>query len=232
MATARIESVEVPAIYGAMQGVMAGIANIPKTGVMKFGSTNYTYLKADDVQEKLNPLLNENKIVVAAEYETTESDRGNRNYVFVHLTLTYISSVDGSSFPPVRSVGECIAADDKSINKALTQAIKNAHRTAFQFASGEQDPDDAAPVQTPKAVENAQKLKDARQKAAPMKKSDSLSAGVMQIKARIRDNFIDKGKVTSEQVNKLTNDVKSDYDLEGKELYEEVLKRLEAGEIG
>lgn len=146
----------VPAIYAAMHKVMQGVANIPKSGEMKFGATNYKYLRADDVQERLNPLLTENGIVVSAQYTVRDTEKGNRHWVYVDLDLTYISVEDGSQFPVVKATGESIAGDDKSVNKSLTQAIKNAHRATFQFASGEPEPDDvapgqqaSAPVQTP-----------------------------------------------------------------------------------
>ena len=144
MATA---SEKVPAIYGAILKVQEGIANIPKNGEMKFGGTNYKYLKADDVQDKLNPLLTENGIVVNAAYSVRDVEKGNRQWVYVDLELTYIATADGSQFPVVKSTGESVAGDDKSVNKALTQAIKNAHRATFQFASGEPEADDL-PAQT------------------------------------------------------------------------------------
>jgi len=120
--------VETKAIYAALSKVQAGLANVPKNGEMKFGATSYKYLKADDVQEAINPLLNDNGVIVRPEYtvETLTRGRGEGSpYVYVHLSLTYVAVADGSEFT-IRAVGESAATDDKSINKALTQAIKNA----------------------------------------------------------------------------------------------------------
>ena len=96
MAEAHIEHGNVPAIYTSMLEVQKGIGNIPKNGEMKFGATSYKFLRAEDVQEKINPLLSENNIITNAQYGVRESVRGNRDYVYVDLSLTYISSLDGS----------------------------------------------------------------------------------------------------------------------------------------
>jgi hypothetical protein len=161
----------VPAIYAAMHKVMQGVANIPKSGEMKFGATNYKYLRADDVQEKLNPLLTENGIVVNAQYTVRDAEKGNRHWVYVDLDLSYISTEDGSVFPVVKATGESIAGDDKSVNKALTQAIKNAHRATFQFASGEPEPDDLPPgtqaPATPRTTPAQAKVDRAKGQSAP-----------------------------------------------------------------
>lgn len=195
----------VPAIYTSLQKVMEGVANIPKTGVMNFGKTNYTYLKADDVQERLNPLLRENNIIVRPDYTVENVTRGGDrqiNYVYVALSMTYISTVDGSEHITGPFYGEAQASDDKSINKALTQALKNANRVIFQFASGEPEADDfpsgqqgqaAAP---PKSTQPAALRNAAKQNAAkPTANSDNEA-----LKARIRA-AIESEKVTREAVN-------------------------------
>lgn len=146
-----------PAVYAALGKVAEGLGSIPKNGHMFFPGkngkpdTDYWYLRADDVQEAINPLLVENGLIVQSEYTVKDITRpGFREgqvipYVYVELSLTYVAVSDGSSLS-VSSVGESQAADDKSINKALTQAIKNAHRATFQFASGEPEPDDLPPA--------------------------------------------------------------------------------------
>ena len=140
-----------PAIYAAINEVMSGLTVIPRTGKMRIktqkATIEYDYLKSDDVQERLHPLLVEKGIAVQAQYATREIVRATRfensvqPYVNVDLEVTYFAVSDGSSLT-VKSVGECKAEDDKAINKALTQAIKNAHRATFQFPSGEPEPDD------------------------------------------------------------------------------------------
>lgn len=228
MATATIETGDVPAIYGAMHKVMQGIANVPKSGQMKFGNTSYDYLRADDVQEKLNPLLTENNIVVSAEYDVRDTEKGNRAWLYVDLTLTYISTVDGSKFPPVRATGESIAGDDKSVNKALTQAIKNAHRATFQFASGEPEPDDAPPSATP-AVKPAQaKVDQARNKGNPPNRVVN-----SEYKTKLNDEYIVTGKFTAETLGKRFEKVQAANAGKNRaEVYELLYKELEAENAG
>lgn len=159
---------ETKAIYGALLAVQKGLASIPKNGEMKFGGTAYNYLKADDVQEKINPLLSDNGIIVQSAYSVDSLEKGNRHWLYVNLGLTYIAVEDGSNLT-VQSVGESIAGDDKSINKALTQAIKNAHRSQFQFASGEAEPDDYVPSaggSAPKQSPAARKIEAAKAPAS------------------------------------------------------------------
>jgi ERF superfamily len=178
-----VDTVKVPAIYGAIANVQAGLANIPKNGVMKFGATSYTYLKADDVQEAINPLLNSHGVIVRPEYTVETLTRGRGEgapYVYVSLALTYVAVEDGSEFT-VRSVGESAATDDKSINKALTQAIKNAHRVTFQFASGEPEPDDVPAVSSPAVPRKSV----AEQKIDAARSSSTDNEWVSKIKALV-----------------------------------------------
>lgn len=191
-----------PAVYGAIHNVMKGLANIPKNGVMKFGNTHYQYLKADDVQEKLNPLLVEHGIIVKSDYTVETLNRGRSEqasvpYVYVHLILTYISIEDGSEFQ-VSGFGEAQASDDKSINKALTQAIKNVHRATFQFASGEPEPDDFAPGQGQPQAQGNPKI-DAARANVPTTPS-SQAAALDALRGAIKQAAAAKG-LTSDQLN-------------------------------
>lgn len=179
---------KVPAIYGALLEVQRGLANIPKNGQMKFGATSYAYLRADDVQEKLNPLLTENRIVVRADYDVTDMDKANRPWVYVNLVLTYVSVDDGSEFS-VSAVGESQAGDDKSVNKALTQAIKNAHRATFQFASGEDEPDNHGPQSESPATKAVEAAKTMGKKPAPVS-TPAPSAKPAQFPAQVELNKV------------------------------------------
>lgn len=188
------------AVYAALQGVMEELASIPKNGTMKFGQTSYNYLRADDVQEKINPALKNNGLIVVPSYTVETLLRGKAGaeipYVYVHLDLQYVSVVDGSSVTS-HAVGESQASDDKSINKALTQAIKNAHRAQFQFASGEPEPDDigaSAPAPAPRALSQAKSPKT----------EDP------EYKTKVTTEFITTGKVTSVKAKELYNSIKSD----------------------
>lgn len=239
MATAHID---VPAIYTSMQGVMEGLKNVPRNGVMSFGqgarATSYNYLRADDVQEAINPLLTANQIVLASKYSITEGERNDRAYIYVHLTLEYISAVDGSKFPEVKAVGEAIAGDDKSINKALTQAIKNAHRATFQFASGEEDSDSAPAPSAPAAKKPAQSKLDQAKRVSkstatsgpkPAPKEGSDKEQIEAIKQKIRDELITTKKIANKDVLETVALIKKDQGLgESPELYQAVYEHLKA----
>lgn len=223
---------KVPAIYGALGEVMKGIANVPRNGKMKFGATEYSYLKADDVQKAINPLLTSNNIVVASSYTTHNFEKGSRWWVEVNLELRYYSTVDGSMFPPfaenpVMATGESIAGDDKSVNKALTQAIKNAHRATFQFESGEPEADDNIPtadLTKPTATER----KIASAAKSPAKAPAKPAAKATTPREQIKAQFIDSGKKTAAEVNTLKTAVAKETGLGADELYAEILKRLES----
>lgn len=218
---------ETKAIYGALLAVQKGLASIPKNGEMKFGGTAYSYLKADDVQEKINPLLTDNGIIVRSEYTVDSLEKGSRHWLYVNLALTYIAAEDGSSLT-VRAVGESIAGDDKSVNKALTQAIKNAHRSQFQFASGEAEPDDYAPS----AGNSAPKQSPAARKIEAAKAPTNGASDAAKVTAEIRAKFVDTGILTTDALNSRASAIASEM---GKasgslEVRSALLKKLNAGE--
>jgi hypothetical protein len=147
-----------PKIYGAMLAVAAGVGAIPRNGIMKFGGTEYKYVKNDDILDRISVLLVSNKIIVQPSVSIEDVNRGSRPFVYVHLTQTYISAEDGSSVA-TQVTGEAAAGDDKSVRKAVTQAQKIANLLTFSIATGEADPDgieykptaDEAPKQSPVA---------------------------------------------------------------------------------
>lgn len=210
-------------IYASILAVQKGLANIPKNGEMKFGATSYNYLKADDVQEALNPLLSANNIVVNAQYTTRDAEKGNRQWVYVDLKLTYISALDGSQFPVVKATGESIAGDDKSVNKALTQAIKNAHRATFQFASGEPEPDMVPPGTSPATTSapakspTAAKLDKARKPIAKAETDDN--------QAKVR-TWIGTDESRKAQANAAYERVKATTNKSGAELWAAVASEV------
>lgn len=227
-----------PAIYPALLKVQAGMASIPKNGHMKFGNTEYDYLRADDVQEKLNPLLTENKIIVKSEYtvDTVMRGRGEGSpYIYVNLALTYISAEDGSEHR-VTAVGESAASDDKTVNRALTQAIKNIHRATFQFASGEPEPDNYAPgTPADQAKTSVAKKLDAARANGPAKApATGDKAEVDRLRSAIKERFLDTGEYTNIQVNALWDTIAKEKGSEKSTVavVTELGKRLAAGEVG
>lgn len=169
----------VPKIYGAMLAVASGVGTIPKNGVMKFGGTEYKYVKNDDILEKISTLLVEHHIVVKPSFTVEDVTRGSRPFVYVNVTQTYISTEDGSEFQ-VDVVGEAAAGDDKSVRKAVTQAQKMANLLTFSIATGEPDPDG---IPTPEHKADAPAAQSpAAKKIAAAKGADAASL-VNEIKA-------------------------------------------------
>ena len=134
------KSMVAPKIYGAMLAVADGVGTIERLGLMKFGGTEYKYVKNDDILDKVSKLLVANKIIVQPTFTAEDVNRGSRPFVYIHLTQTYISTEDGSSVA-VSVVGEAAAGDDKSIRKAVTQAQKMANLLTFSISTGDPDPD-------------------------------------------------------------------------------------------
>lgn len=89
------------------------------------------------------------------------------------------------------------------------------------IVADEDDDGNAASAPAPPAVRQAQ----ARKVERPAEKGGSA-------RDVIRTKFIDSGVVDRDTVNRLTEAVKTETNLSGNALYEEVLKRLEAGEVG
>lgn len=223
---------KVPAIYAAMGEVFKGLANVEKKGVGPAQQGGYAYLKADDVQAALNPLLSANNVIVQAPFTAFQAERGTKAWVYVELEIRYCSTIDGSVWPPreddpIKATGESVGTDDKSVNKALTQAIKNAHRATFQFASGEKEPDDAphgVDMTQPSAIEKAaEKAKATTAKPAAAKSTTS------PLREKVRLEWIEKGKADKDYVNALVTEAKSK-SIEGDDVWKYVMDKLEASD--
>lgn len=110
----------------------------------------------------------------------------------------------------------------------IGSAITYAKRYAIQALTGvvaDEDDDGNATAQQPPAA--LAKAKD-RAAAAPERPRQTSSAS----QKKIVSDFIDRNKASREQVNELTNRVKTEKGLKGEELFAEVLKALQSGEVG
>lgn len=222
-ATKTAAKTSTPKIYGAMLAVASEVGTIPKTGVMKFGGTEYKYVKNDDILEKISELLVEHKIIVKPEFRIEDVNRGSRPFVYVHLTQTYISAEDGSEFQ-IAVVGEASAGDDKSIRKAVTQSQKMANLLTFSIATGEPDPDGIAMPE-----EKAQATSPAAQKIANAKTSDAASI-YNQIKAFLGETG-QPGSVANAVGSRLSGGKPSSEWTADATILAEVLKELKGGAV-
>lgn len=106
----------------------------------------------------------------------------------------------------------------QKIGSALSYYRRYSLASLTGIVADEDDDGNAASAPAPQALQKAQARK------APAKPSGDSA------RDKIRTEFIDKGIVDRDAVNRLTETVKADKALTGNALYEEVLKRLEAGE--
>jgi ERF superfamily protein len=166
------------AIWPAIVGVMSDVFGLPKDRQMPKEARvgEYAYRSAEQVDAAMARAFRDHKIMLQSrdlhlEHEQTKLSRqgSDRVYTSVWVTVTYVftSLVDGS-VAEFASAGEGRSDDDKSTNKAMTAAKKNALTQAFQVAyEGVEDTDGhrvlmegdtpAPPVTTPAAETPAQR---------------------------------------------------------------------------
>lgn len=112
----------------------------------------------------------------------------------------------------------------QKIGSAITYAKRYAIQALTGVVADEDDDGNAASQQPPAALAKA---KD-RAAAAPPRPRQAASGS----QQKIVSEFIEPGKASREQVNDLTNRVKTEKGLKGEELFAEVLKALQNGEVG
>ena len=131
----------IPRLTQAIAAVMSEIGVIKKSGTNRFH--NYSYSTPSDVSSALTPLMGKHGIVILqdeAEITTFE----NRVAVKYEFTVSHVS---GEMWGPMRRTGTAMARDtkggfdDKALNKAQTQAMKNFCIKLFQIPADETDGD-------------------------------------------------------------------------------------------
>lgn len=112
----------------------------------------------------------------------------------------------------------------QKIGSAITYAKRYAIQALTGVVADEDDDGNAASQQPPAALAKA---KD-RAAAAPARPRQ---AGT-PTQNKVAQEYIDTGKASREQVNDLTNRIKTEKGLKGEDLFAEVLKALRNGEVG
>lgn len=112
----------------------------------------------------------------------------------------------------------------QKIGSAITYAKRYAIQALTGVVADEDDDGNAASQQPPAALAKA---KD-RAAAAPPRPRQTATPS----QAKIAKDFIDTGKATREQVLAVNERVKTEKGLKGEELFAEVLKALQNGEVG
>ena len=226
MATAKIE---VPHVYTALGEILKSLS-VDKNGTLPGNMGGKSYITAVDASAEVKRRFVENSLVFIPNEEVISNehiihkDRMNIRIV-IRGEYTIVSTRDGSQVT-VSGVGDGLATGTAvAANIGSTNALKNALLRTFLIT--EQSVEDAsnngAPGGEQKATPAQRKLDRARG-AVPQKTTEPTS------RDKIRTEYIDKGVASREEVNALTEAVKTTAKLAGVELYDEVYKRLKAGE--
>lgn len=137
----------VPAVYAAINAVMAAIG---KTGISKDrknAQQGYNFRGIDDVYNELNGLLSTHKLLMlptlvsSEQVERVTKTGGALFYTRIIVQFKLISVQDGSS-EVVTVAGEAMDSADKSSNKAQSAAYKYAAMQVFCIPTeGDNDAD-------------------------------------------------------------------------------------------
>lgn len=180
----------VPAIYGAILGVMSDIGVIGKDS--KSEKQGYKYRGVDAVMNALQPALIKRRVIVVPtviEQRRDErvTDRGGTIiYSTIKIRYDFVSAEDGSGLSAV-VIGEGMDTGDKASNKAMSVAFKYACFQVLCIPTEEMvDPD----ADTPEPSRDAgMALEEAKSEAAslgisPVKMSNYYKVPVDQLGLR------------------------------------------------
>lgn len=146
------------AIVAKLHAIQSEIGKLRMEGVGPDSQGSYKFLKVDTILEKLAPLLREHGVVVYPELVEIRTDRRyaqepdltvspekwsgrlpkvTENHVVI-VDFHYLAVEDESELV-VHIAGEASSTDDKTFNKAIRAAQKNAHIQTFSIVTGEPD---------------------------------------------------------------------------------------------
>lgn len=136
-------------IYGALASVMKAIKAVEKAE--RNAQQGFNFRGIDTVMNELHGLLAAEGVVILPDYrdyqtETIETARGGR-MVRTHVTAAFrFVAMDGSSVT-VSTFGEAMDSGDKSMNKAMSAALKYALLQMFLVPTKDMpDADRESPV--------------------------------------------------------------------------------------
>ena len=142
-------------IFESLTSVMGDIGAVAKDSVNQ--QQNFNYRGIDAVMNALNPALVKNKVFISSEIlEMTREERKTARGGIMICTILQVKytfyAEDGSSVSTV-APGEGMDSGDKSINKAMTSAFKNACFQMFCIPTEEaKDSDAETPEESFQAV--------------------------------------------------------------------------------
>lgn len=219
----------VPHVYRALGKILNSLS-VGKNGTLPGNMGGKSYITAVDASAEVKRQFVENNLVFIPNEEVISNehiihkDRMNIRIV-IRGEYTIVSTEDSSQVT-VSGVGDGLATGTAvAANIGSTNALKNALLRTFLITeqSVEDDSKNGAPEGEQKSTPAQRKLDQARA-ASPQKSSEPTS------RDKIRTEFIDSGNASRDEVNALTESVKASDSLTGAKLYDEVYKRLKAGE--
>lgn len=141
-----------PQIYQALATIMAGVSSVSKS--RKNVTQNFMFRGIDDVMNELHDLFARNQVFILPELlEFTTENRptktgGLQTYTRAKMKYRFMA-VDGS-FVETVNIGEAMDSADKSMNKAMSIALKYALLQMFLIPTEEKkDPDYDTPEEVP-----------------------------------------------------------------------------------
>lgn len=139
-------------IYEALANIMDGVSSVSKN--RKNVQQGFMFRGIDDVMNELHELFAKNKVFILPELQefTTENrptkSGGLQTFTRAKMKFRFMA-VDGS-FVEVTNIGEAMDSADKSMNKAMSIALKYALLQTFLIPTEEKkDPDYDTPEEVP-----------------------------------------------------------------------------------
>jgi hypothetical protein len=169
-------------IYQDLVEVMRSIGVVGKNSTNDFHK--YKYRSADDMINAINPVMARvGIIVIPYEMSLVREERKNKkgeDMIFTLVTMSYkFCSTDGSSETATVS-GEGSDSGDKSLNKAMTSAYKNALNQVFMIATDMIDSETESPEIASKPSPAPAPVKKPEPKPAPVQEDKPAPSGDYQ----------------------------------------------------
>ena len=221
----------VPAIFGKIATIQREVGAIPRNGTGPAAKGGFSYIKAEDILDKIHALLVQENVITIPSIKHTKHEVNvvnNRQYVnaTIEATYTYVAVDDGSSMT-VTAIGEgSDIGSDTATRKAATQALKISHLHTFTIPNSEFDDEGYEPADkqlpTPAASRAAQSIS----------KAAKVSPEVTELQGKVR-GFITAG-VSADTVKKIGERVTKElgfasYDKNNLDTLKGIVAALESG---
>lgn len=223
-------------IFGKIATIQKEVGAIPRNGTGPSSKGGFSYVKAEDILDKIHSLLVQENVVVIPSLEYTKHETeyvNNRQYVSVAIKAQYqYVCVEDGSYVVVTAIGEgSDIGSDTATRKAATQALKISHLHTFTIPNSEFDDEGYEPVAKGGAPAANTKAAQTISKATRA----SVTPEVSELQGTVR-KFIDGGvdanvvKTIGERVTKELG--KATYDKNDVDTLKGIVAALNAGEVG